>query len=176
MGGVCPQTVILHSFLFFFAFCFLSFLSFSSLGLHDALGHEVRDLGKFFFFKGRKKKKRVFEMSVFFVLLFFSERESKRKEKKKKKKISSSLSHLRSQPRRQPQAQRVRHPEMRRVLRPQRLEVQRQTDRPPAVHLCGLPIQNRNPDFGSCRWISGRCLELERELVAEEVVDVPADA
>ena len=103
----------------------------------------------------------------------------KKKKKKKKKKTGKEnfqQPHLRRQPRRQPQAQRVRHPKVRRVLAPQRLEVQRQADRAPAVHLGRLAVERRDADLRGRGRVGRRGLELEGELVAEEVVDVPAGA
>ena len=88
----------------------------------------------------------------------------------------SLATYLRCQPRRQPQAQSVRKAEVRRVLRPERLEMDRQTDRPSAVHFRRLPIEHGDPDLGRRRRVGGREVELEGELVAEEVMDVPAGA
>lgn len=68
----------------------------------------------------------------------------------------------------------MRHPEMRRVLAPERLEMQRQADRASSVHLRGLAVELRDPDLRSRRRVRRGRLELEGELVAEEVVDVPA--
>ena len=65
---------------------------------------------------------------------------------------------------------------MRRVPAPERLEVQRQADRAAAVHLGRLAVERRDADLGRRRRVGRGRLELEGELVAEEVVDVPAGA
>ena len=70
----------------------------------------------------------------------------------------------------------MRDAKVRRVLAPQRLEVQREADRPPSIHLCGLAVEGGDSYFRCRGGVGGRRLELKGEFVAEEFVDVPAGA
>jgi len=83
---------------------------------------------------------------------------------------------LRREPRREAEAQRVRDPEPRAVLSPQRLEVHGEADLPSPVHLVGLAVEGGELDLGGDLGVGDGDVELERELVAAEVVDVPAGA
>ncbi len=60
------------------------------------------------------------------------------------------------------------------VLGPQRLEVHREADGAAAVHLGGLAVQLGYADLRRGRRVRRRDVELERELVPQQVVHVPA--